>query len=200
MLSDCQGVGEAILLTGPTLAIDRMEFLSSETASGNSPRIFYQMSDLPSYDSNSFRQPKNFMIDQDTFLRQEVESASPAKLRWLLLQKAHGLTLIIRDQWQQGREFEARQWVILIQDIFTELLAGVVDPKHKLAQQQSDLYVFLSKLIVLADQSQDIAALDSIREILEIEKNTWDMFVRREMATSTVIPNDDVYTPFSIEA
>ena len=140
------------------------------------------------------------MIDQDTFLRQEVESASPAKLRWLLLQKAHGLTLIIRDQWQQGRAFEARQWVILIQDIFTELLAGVVDPKHELAHQQSDLYVFLSKLIVLSDQSQDIAALNSMREILEIEKNTWEMFVRRELATSTVIANDDVYTPFSIEA
>jgi flagellar protein FliS len=143
------------------------------------------------------------MIDQDAFLRQEVESASPAKLRLLLLQKAHGLTFVIRDLWQKGRAFEAKQWVILIQDIFTELLSGVVDSKHQLAKQQSDLYVFLSKLIILADQNQDVHSLDSLAEILEIEKDTWEMFVRREMGATSNPQSGSVeteYTPFSIEA
>ena len=124
------------------------------------------------------------MIDLEAFLRQEVESASPAKLRWLILQKAHGLSLVVRDQWLKGQVSEARQWVIRIQDIFTELLEGIVDPKHELAKQQSDLYVFLSKLIVLADTNQDIQALDNLREILEIEKVTWEMLARQELSTS----------------
>jgi len=74
------------------------------------------------------------MIDPDAFLRQEVESASPAKLRWLLLQKAHGLTISIRELWLQNRADEAVQWMILTQDIFTELLEAIVDPKHELAK------------------------------------------------------------------
>lgn len=143
------------------------------------------------------------MIDPDAFLRQEVASASPAKLRWLLLRKAHGLTLVIRDLWSKGEAFQAKQWVILIQDIFTELLSGVVDSKHELAKQQSDLYVFLSKLIVLADQNQDVHSLDSLTEILEIERDTWEMFVRRESlasATHLTPASSDEYVPFSVDA
>jgi flagellar secretion chaperone FliS len=146
------------------------------------------------------------MFDPDVFLRQEVESASPAKLRWLLLQKAHGLSQVIQDQWSKGQFAESKQWVILIQDIFTELLSGVVDRKHELAMQQSDLYVYLSKLIVLADQSQDIQSMRNLSEILEIEKETWEMFVRRENGSASNNSSiqssveDGEYAPFSIEA
>jgi flagellar secretion chaperone FliS len=147
------------------------------------------------------------MIDQEAFLRQEVESASPAKLRWLLLQKAHGLSIVVRDFWVKGQAADAKQWVIRIHDILTELLEGIVDPKHELAKQQSDLYVFLTKLIVLADQNQDIQSLDSFREILEIEKETWEMLTRREIASQSTASSSAVhavgessYEPFNLEA
>lgn len=143
------------------------------------------------------------MIDNDAFLRQEVESATPAKLRWLLLQKAHGLTLAVLDLWRQGQAEEAKQWVILIQDIFTELLQGIVDPKHELARQQSDLFVFLNKLLLLSGQTQDINAMGSLAEILEIEKDTWEMLVRREVSGSSsaqLQQEDGVYVSFDLEA
>ncbi len=131
------------------------------------------------------------MIDTDVFLRQEVESASPAKLRWLLLQKAHGLTIAIRDLWLQNRAEEAVQWMILTQDIFTELLEGIVDPKHELAKQQSDLFVFLTKLLIVSGQTQDAHTLESVTEILEIEKDTWEMLVRRELTGASVTQSQD---------
>lgn len=134
------------------------------------------------------------MIDTDAFLRQEVESATPAKLRWLLLQKAHGLTLSIRDLWLTGQSEEAKQWLILVQDIFTELLQGIVDPKHELAKQQSDLYVFLTKLLVLASQTQDTETLKNVTEVLEIEKDSWEMLVRREVSESYSPPGSDAET------
>lgn len=121
------------------------------------------------------------MDSQEAFLRQEIESASPAKLRFLLLQKAHGLTLVVHDLWKQGKHAEADQWVLRIQDIITELLAGVVDPKHELAQVTSDLYIFMSKLIAAVSIERDVEALFNISEILEIELETWGMFVRKEM-------------------
>jgi flagellar secretion chaperone FliS len=146
------------------------------------------------------------MIDTDAFLRQEVESATPAKLRWLLLQKAHGLTLSIRDFWQRGQFEEAKQWLILTQDIFSELLEGIVDPKHELAKQQSDLFVFLTKLLILAGQTQDVKTLGSVVEILEIEKDTWEMLVRKETSnyssshSSHSQQSDNTYAGFDLEA
>ena len=143
------------------------------------------------------------MIDNDAFLRQEVESASPAKLRWLLLQKAHGLTISVRDLWLQGNADEAKQWVILIQEIFTELLEGIVDPKNELAKQQSDLFIFLIKMLVISGQTQDVQTLESLTGILQIEKDTWEMFARREVSGSASfqpIQEDSVYSGFDFEA
>lgn len=143
------------------------------------------------------------MIDNDAFLRQEVESASPAKLRWLLLQKAHGLSISVRDLWLQGNADEATQWVILIQEILTELLEGVVDPEHELAKQQSDLFIFLLKLLVLSGQSQDVQTLESLTEILQIEKDTWEMLILRQVSGSASIQpiqENSVYAGFDFEA
>ena len=144
------------------------------------------------------------MIDTDAFLRQEVESATPARLRWLLLQKAHGLSIHVRDLWLDGKSEDAQQWVLLIQDIFTELLEGIIDPKHELAKQQSDLYIFLIKLLVQSGQTQDVHSLNSLTEILAIEKDTWEMLVRREVSGSTSFQpqreEDGVYCGFDLQA
>jgi flagellin-specific chaperone FliS len=116
----------------------------------------------------------------DRFLRQEVESASPAKLHWMLLQRAHSLSVMISQQWRNGQFDVAQQWVILVREILAELLEGIVDANHPLASQQSDLYIFLSALLATAEQGHDQAAIDDLREILEIEMTTWEMLVQRE--------------------
>jgi len=124
------------------------------------------------------------MDSQEAFLRQEVESASPAKLRFLLLQKAHGLSIIVQDLWKQGKHDESQQWIIRIQDIVTELLAGIVDPNHELAQITSDLYIFMAKLLAAVAFERDVEAMQNVSEILEIEMETWGMYVRKEALES----------------
>jgi flagellar protein FliS len=124
------------------------------------------------------------MDSQEAFLRQEVESASPAKLRFLLLQKAHGLSIIVQDLWKQGKYDESQQWIIRIQDIVTELLAGIVDPTHELAQITSDLYIFMAKLLAAVAFERDVEAMQNVSEILEIEMETWGMYVRKEALES----------------
>jgi flagellin-specific chaperone FliS len=116
----------------------------------------------------------------DRFLQQEVASATPAKLHWLLLRRAHSLSVAIQGHWEKGDYQGAQQWLILVREILTELLAGIVDPNHPLARQQSDLYIFLSALLASAEQGRDTAALKDLREILEIEMISWEMLVRRE--------------------
>jgi flagellin-specific chaperone FliS len=121
----------------------------------------------------------------ERFLQQEVASASPAKLHWLLLRRAHSLTVTIGDLWSKGDFQKANQWIILVRDILTELLSGIVDPNHPLARQQSDLYIFLSALLATAEQGHDQAALKDLREILEIEMISWEMLVQKEAREGT---------------
>jgi flagellar protein FliS len=139
------------------------------------------------------------MDPREAFLLQEIESASPAKLRFLLLQKAHGLCLVVSDLWKGNRHNDAEQWVIRIQDIVTELLSGVVDPQHELARITSDLYVFLSKLVVAVMIERDVEALQNVTEILEIEMETWAMFVRQESADRGTPPAPKFLSSFDNE-
>lgn len=138
------------------------------------------------------------MIDTEAFLRQEIESATPAKLRMLLLRKAVGLVDVVADHWRQGKAFEARQWVIRIRDILTELLDGIVGKDNELAVSQTDLYVFLSKLLTRADETQSQKDLADFREILDIERASWELFVRKEHSDATA--SSPIIPPTSVDA
>ncbi|MDZ4849493.1 MAG: flagellar export chaperone FliS [Pirellulaceae bacterium] len=124
------------------------------------------------------------MIDPDAFLRQEVESASPAKLRWLLIRKALGLCQVVGQMWEEGRTTEAGQWMLRVREIFGELLEGVTDPKHPTAKAVSDLYTFLLKALSKVEQNRDPKGLKDIIDILHIELETWGLFVHNESRSS----------------
>ncbi len=117
------------------------------------------------------------MYDPDAFLKQEVESASPARLRWLLLRKAVSLTEGIEHLLAEGRKNEVSQWWLRIQEILVELLDGVTDRSNPAAEATADLYVFLLKSSrELVANYQPKPAKDFL-EILKIEQQTWELFL-----------------------
>lgn len=122
------------------------------------------------------------MTDPDAFLRQEIESASPARLRWLLLRRAIGLCRAVDELWREGDKPRADQWLLRVRDIFAELLDGITDRANPAAQPLSDLYVYLMQLSLEAELSQDSATLATLVEILEIELMTWELFLRQEQS------------------
>ncbi len=124
------------------------------------------------------------MIDPDAFLRQEVESASPAKLRWLLIRKAVGLCQAVDQLWSEARFDEANQWLLRVREIFGELLAGVTDPENAAAQPVADLYAFLLKMLIAIEAGRDRKELQRAVEILQIELGTWELFVQSENQAS----------------
>ncbi len=124
------------------------------------------------------------LSDPDVFLLQEVESASPAKLRFLLIRKAVGLCQICADMWQEKRYEEAASWMIRVRDILGELLDGVTDRSNPAATGVVDLYIYLLKTVLIAEQSYDVAALRAVTEVLVIELETWNSFVRLESGGS----------------
>jgi flagellin-specific chaperone FliS len=119
-------------------------------------------------------------MDSDAFLVQEIAASSPARLRFLLIQKAVGLCSYVESQWQAGQHEQAAQWMLRIQEILTELLEAVQVNNNPLAATVSDLYVYLSQLAVTCEQTKDVEALSALRGILEIEQQTWSMYVSQE--------------------
>jgi len=127
---------------------------------------------------------ERLLIDNDAFLVQEVESASPAKLRFLLIRKALGICQSCVGMWEEKRYNESVTWMLSVREILGELLDGVTDRNNPASGSISDLYVFLLKTTLNAEVSHDIVALKSVAEILEIELVTWDSFVRKETSGS----------------
>ncbi len=78
---------------------------------------------------------RDFVLDRDAFLRQEVESATPAKLRWMLIRKAIGHCHSIEQYWKNEDWHAGMEWLIAVQDILNELLAGITDKQNVFAKQ-----------------------------------------------------------------
>jgi flagellar secretion chaperone FliS len=119
-------------------------------------------------------------FQDNPYLEQEVLSATPAKLRFMLLDRATSLVSIVDQLWASDNHFQAVQWTIRIRDILSELLNGVTDREMELSQRIADLYVFLINMLTRLEVSHSREDLAEFRSILELERETWQQFVRKE--------------------
>lgn len=116
---------------------------------------------------------------ENPYLQQEVNSASPYRLRWMLIQRAEELCGAVESMWSQGNEQEAAQWLLRIRDILGELLSGVQDRENPVSQSVSDFYIFLVQLLGRVEADQDLEQLQTLRGLLQIEAETWRQVVER---------------------
>ncbi len=126
------------------------------------------------------------MTTNEEFLLQEIELASPAKLRWLLIRKAHGLCQMVDAFLEKKEKLQANNWLLLVQDILGELLAGVTDARNPNAKTIADLYVFLIQQTRKVFETADRKVLADITDILGIELTTWELFVQNENRQSAI--------------
>ena len=124
------------------------------------------------------------MLDSNPYLEQEVLTASPARLKWLLLRKGVDLCQVVEQLWAQNQDSLAKQWTIRLRDILGELLAGVTG-QDPLSRKVADLYVFSLKLLTTVELERNVSKLRQLRKILEIEEETWQLVQRQAALNST---------------
>lgn len=134
------------------------------------------------------------------YLEQEVLSASPAKLRWLVIGRGVQLCRVIAELWRMRDYEQGDQWTYKLQDVLTELLSGVhgTDP---LSAQVADLYVFMLKLLAQAKQVHSLDQLSELQSLLEMEAETWllvqkDLGSQRTSVTGAPLPPGMAQGPF----
>lgn len=128
------------------------------------------------------------MIDsrENPYLEQEVFSASPAKLRWLLINKGVQLTRIIDQLWQDNTP-GAAQYTVWLRDVLNELLAAV-HSQDALAKKVTDLYIYMAQLLTTAEQKQSLEEIRQLRSLLEIEAETWQMVQQAQVSSNPIMP------------
>jgi flagellar protein FliS len=117
--------------------------------------------------------------DVNPYLQQEVMSASPARLRWMLIRRAEDLCEMVNQLWASGQQTLGDQWMLRIREILGELLEGVKDPKHPLSSAISNFYLFLLQMSLQISQNRELGRLQTLRELLAIEGETWQLVVEK---------------------
>lgn len=120
-----------------------------------------------------------------SYMDSAIRTASPAKLRLMLLDRSVEVAQKLSNQWRAGEQMGPNEHSLSLLELLGELLSGIAgseDPEEaKLCHQVSDLYVFLTKHLVIAEDHSDADAVDEIRLVLEAEAETWRSVCAQEM-------------------
>jgi len=124
------------------------------------------------------------MLDEDRdinpYLQQEVLSASPIRLRWMLITRAKELCEGVEALWNDGQTNVGDQWALRIREILGELLAGVADG-NPASQKVADFYTFLLAKLSTVQQIRDIESLRTLHDLLAYEADTWQLLIDRSL-------------------
>lgn len=113
------------------------------------------------------------------YLQQEVYSASPVRLRWMLIQRSAELCAMVDRLWSSGEVALGNQWLLRIREILGELLTGIIDASNPLSGPISDFYLYLLQMTLEIEKNQNRERLQVLAELLEIEAETWRLVVEK---------------------
>ena len=127
------------------------------------------------------------------YLENDVRTASPQKLRLMLIEAAIRNIDRTKQAWQaeEGDDGSALETLIKAQNIVSELLATIdreTDPE--LASRVNDIYLFIYRRLLDAGMELNPAKLDDARRVLEEERETW----RQVVENAPAAPEESVRT------
>ncbi|MFO0941864.1 MAG: flagellar export chaperone FliS [Pirellulales bacterium] len=138
--------------------------------------------------------------DINPYLQQEILSASPARLRQMLIQRAEELCGFVQQLWIADEQLQASGWLLRIREILGELLEGVKDRDNPISKQVTDFYIFLLQLLTRIEQTKDPEQLKTLEELLHMENETWQKVVQKIASESNPGSAQTPFFPGSLSA
>lgn len=112
-------------------------------------------------------------MSADAYLENQVLTATPQKLRFLLIGGALRFAHAALRHWEEHRDEEAFEAVIRCRAIVTELFSVVQPDGFEPAEAVVGLYVFLFQELTFAQMHRDADKLRDVIRVLEEERETW---------------------------
>ncbi len=137
--------------------------------------------------------------DTNPYLQQEVFSASPVRLRWMLIERSVELCGFVDQLWASGQVALGKQWLLRIREILGELLDGVKDSQNPVSTPICDFYLYLLQLTQEVDAHQDRERLKILADLLAIESETWRQVVEKSArgTASNSTPVESLFPPLN---
>jgi len=117
---------------------------------------------------------------RDSYLEAQIMTATPQRLRLLLIEAAIRFSRQTLKLWQEEKDEEAVESIIRARSIVTELLSSIKPDQTKLTRKVAGVYLFLFKTLTDAQQRRDSNLVEEAIGILEVERDTW-RFVCEQM-------------------
>jgi len=110
---------------------------------------------------------------RDIYLETQVHTATPQKLRLMLIDGALRHSRRTLELWRQRDFDQALESLIRTREIVSELIAGIEADASPLARQVGNLYAYLFSALTEAQQTRDEHQLAAVIRVLEEERETW---------------------------
>jgi len=111
---------------------------------------------------------------RDAYLEAQVNTATPQRLRLMLIGGALRYAKSAQAAWQATRHDEAIDAIVRCRDIVAELLSGIREDDSQIVRQTLGVYAFLYSSLTELQQTRDPHQLAGILRVLEEEHETWE--------------------------
>ena len=110
---------------------------------------------------------------QAAYLETQIATATPQRLRLMLIEGALRLARKTAQAWSEERKENARESLIGCRSIVAELIAGIRAKSSPLADKVLGIYLFLFQELTEAQLRNDPTKIDGVIKVLEEERATW---------------------------
>lgn len=135
-------------------------------------------------------------MNRDTYLEARVLTAPPQRLHLMLIEGALRYGRKAEEALRRGDSVEASPALVRTIDILGEMLASVRQKKTELNRKIADFYWFLFRRVTEAKISDDADKLAEVLELLEYERQTWQLVCDRLESETSHAPLP-VRTPYA---
>ncbi|MEX0613506.1 MAG: flagellar export chaperone FliS [Pirellulales bacterium] len=109
------------------------------------------------------------------YLEAKILTAPPNRLHLMLIEGAIRYGRQAEEALRRGDESAAAAPLLRVIDILGELVAGVRERESELNKKLADLYWFLFRRVTQAKINADMTALAETMQLLEYERQTWQL-------------------------
>ncbi len=124
------------------------------------------------------------MYGYDSYKANDIETASPVKLVVLLYGGAIRFSYLAVEAIKKNDIEAANENILKAQNIVSELLASLNYDAGNIADDLSNLYIYIHRLLVEGNIQKNAEPVQEAIELLSSLKEAWDSLLTKEVPTS----------------
>jgi flagellar protein FliS len=111
---------------------------------------------------------------QQTYLEAEISTATPQKLRLMLIEGALRFAKQTAACWEKNQSEAGWETLVRCRDVVSELIGGVKTDDSELARQVLAIYLYLHRTLTTAQADRNLTLMADVIRVLEEERQTWE--------------------------